>query len=85
MIRNIENKEQECVSFLKDTPNKRRVLSTVEAKIPFTESSRMIYSPYDQDARMGAEWETEWQGYKVHLTETVDPDGPQPITSAGRY
>jgi len=34
---------------------------------------------------MGAEWETEWQGYKVHLTETVDPDGPQPITSAGRY
>ena len=39
----------------------------------------------DQDARMGAEWETEWQGYKVHLTETVDPDGPQPITSAGRY
>jgi len=41
---------------------------------------RMIYSPYDQDARMGAKWDTEWQGYKVHLTETVSPDGPQLIT-----
>jgi hypothetical protein len=40
----------------------------------------MIYSPYDQDARMGAKWETEWQGYKVHLTETVSPDGPQLTT-----
>jgi hypothetical protein len=28
---------------------------------------------------MGAKWETEWQGYKVHLTETVSPDGPQLI------
>ena len=40
----------------------------------------MIYSPYDLDARLGAKRETEWQGYKVHLTETVDPDGPQLIT-----
>jgi transposase len=40
----------------------------------------MIYSPYDPDARLGVKRETEWQGYKVHLTESVDPDGPQLIT-----
>jgi transposase len=40
----------------------------------------MRYSPYDLDARLGAKRETEWQGYKVHLTETVTPDGPHLIT-----
>jgi len=40
----------------------------------------MIYSPYDPDARLGVKRETAWQGYRVHLTETVDPDGPQLIT-----
>lgn len=40
----------------------------------------MIYSPYDTDARLSRKRETEWQGYKVHLTETVAGDGPQLIT-----
>jgi transposase len=40
----------------------------------------MIYSPYDTDARLAAKREQEWQGYKVHLTETVEEDGPQLIT-----
>jgi transposase len=40
----------------------------------------MIYSPYDLDARRGVKRETDWQGYKVHLTESVLPDGPQLIT-----
>lgn len=39
-------------------------------------------SPYDLDARPGVKRETAWQGYKVHLTETVDPEGPQLITDA---
>ena len=43
-------------------------------------SREMIYSPYDLDARLGAKRETEWQGYKVHLTETSDPDAPRLIT-----
>jgi transposase len=43
-------------------------------------SRGMIYSPYDLDARLAAKRDTEWQGYKVHLTETVDPDAPQLIT-----
>jgi transposase len=40
----------------------------------------MIYSPYDTDARLSKKRETEWQGYKVHLTETVEADGPQLVT-----
>jgi transposase len=40
----------------------------------------MIYSPYDPDARLGVKGEAEWQGYKVHLTETIEPDGLQLIT-----
>ena len=43
-------------------------------------SKQMIYSPYDMEARLAAKRETAWQGYKVHLTETVDPEGPQLIT-----
>jgi transposase len=43
-------------------------------------SRAMIYSPYDLDARLGVKRETAWQGYKVHLTETIDPEGPQLIT-----
>jgi transposase len=43
-------------------------------------SREMIYSPYDLEARLGVKRETEWHGYKVHLTESVVPDGPQLIT-----
>src|SRR5436305_2373118 len=43
-------------------------------------ASRMIYSPYDVEARYGKKRETEWKGYKVHLTECCDPDLPLVIT-----
>lgn len=43
-------------------------------------SRAMIYSPYDLEARLGAKRETEWQGYKVHLTETITTEGPHLIT-----
>ncbi len=33
-------------------------------------------SPDDPDARYGKKRETTWIGYKVHLTETCDPDTP---------
>lgn len=36
----------------------------------------MQNSPYDPDARYGKKRETTWVGYKVHLTETCDPDAP---------
>ncbi len=41
----------------------------------------LIPSPYDPEARYGTKRETHWVGYKVHVTETCDPDTPQLITN----
>ena len=40
----------------------------------------LISSPYDPDARYGKKRDTEWTGYKVHLTATCDDDTPNVIT-----
>jgi len=39
-----------------------------------------LASPYDLDARYGVKRGSGWTGYKVHLTETCDPDKPRVIT-----
>jgi transposase len=39
----------------------------------------LIGSPYDVDARLSTKRDTTWNGYKVHLTETCDADGPNLI------
>jgi transposase len=39
-----------------------------------------IGSPYDPDARYSKKRSTSWVGYKVHLTQTCDPDRPHLIT-----
>ena len=43
-------------------------------------ASLLISSPYDVEARYSKKRETEWTGYKVHLTETCDDDTPNLIT-----
>ena len=43
-------------------------------------SAVRIASPYDLEARYSRKRETQWVGYKVHLTETCDPDYPHLIT-----
>ncbi len=40
----------------------------------------LISSPYDPDAQYSKKRDTEWTGYKVHLTETCDEDTPNLIT-----
>jgi transposase len=40
----------------------------------------MIASPYDVQTRYSQKRATEWTGYKMHLTETCGPGGPQVIT-----
>lgn len=40
-----------------------------------------IVSPYDADARFATKRTTHWKGYKVHLTETCEPDLPLLITN----
>jgi len=41
---------------------------------------RIIHSPYDTEARFSIKRQTEWFGYKVHLTETCEEDQPNLIT-----
>lgn len=47
-------------------------------------ASLLIVSPYDREARLGVKRDTEWTGYKVHLTETCDNDLPHLITNVER-
>jgi transposase len=39
-----------------------------------------ITSPYDLEARYCSKRDTHWVGYKLHLTETCDPEQPDLIT-----
>ena len=43
--------------------------------------AELICSPYDPDARYSTKRNLEWVGYKVHLTETCDPDLPHLLTN----
>ena len=38
-------------------------------------------SPYDAEAKCGKKRSMNWQGYKVHLTETCGQESPHPITN----
>src|SRR6266568_5397843 len=39
-------------------------------------SALLITSPYDVEARYSRKKSTTWTGYKVHFTETCEPDEP---------
>jgi transposase len=43
-------------------------------------ASQRMASPYDTEARYSMKGSTEWVGYKLHVTETCDPDAPHLIT-----
>jgi transposase len=43
-------------------------------------TAEQIASPYDPDARWTTKQSVAWVGYKVHLTESCDPDAPRLIT-----
>jgi transposase len=42
--------------------------------------SERVESPYDADARFGIKRNTEWSGYKVHVSETCEDDLPDLLT-----
>jgi transposase len=44
-------------------------------------AAEQISSPYDPEARYSKKREISWVGYKVHLTETCDPEVPNVITN----
>src|SRR5947209_9304846 len=41
---------------------------------PLVCNEERVVSPYDQEARQSRKRETEWLGYKVHLTETCEEE-----------
>jgi transposase len=41
----------------------------------------LIASPYDPEARYSTKRSSAWVGYKVHITETCDPEHPHLITN----
>jgi transposase len=43
-------------------------------------ASQFISSPYDPEAHLALKQSTAWVGYKVHLTETCEPESPNLIT-----
>ena len=43
-------------------------------------AARLIQSPYDLETHYSTKRETEWVGYKVHVTETCEPDTVHLIT-----
>jgi hypothetical protein len=46
----------------------------------FPTSGKMIASPDDLDARYSSKYGVGWTGYKLHVTETCDPEEPRLIT-----
>ncbi|MEU7429058.1 IS1182 family transposase [Streptomyces sp. NPDC040750] len=43
-------------------------------------AGQRLVSPYDSVARAGSKRDTDWSGWKVHITETCEPDQPNLIT-----
>jgi transposase len=44
-------------------------------------AGQYINTPYDPDARFATKRTTTWTGYKLHVTETCEPDAPNLITN----
>jgi transposase len=43
---------------------------------PLVPNAERVVSPYETDARESRKRDTEWLGYKVHLTETCSEEEP---------
>jgi transposase len=76
------------VTVLRQVWERHFVRSAVEAGAPLTwraeadlpRAAEAIESPYDPEARYSTKRDLAWTGYKVHVTETCDPDLPRLIT-----
>ncbi len=44
-------------------------------------ASQLLHTRYDADARYGTKGDIHWVGYKVHVTESCEPDSPHLITN----
>jgi transposase len=62
-----------------DEAGDRRARGQWRAKDDLPPAAQVQNSPYDPDARYGKKRETSWVGYKLHLSETCEPDAPHLI------
>src|SRR3984957_12935314 len=51
------------------------------SKVEMPAPASQVSSPYDSAARYSTKRDLSWVGYKVHLTETCDPEMPHIITN----
>ena len=51
------------------------------SKVEMPAPASQVSSPYDSAARYSTKRDISWVGYKVHLTETCDPEMPHIITN----
>ena len=58
------------------------VVSWRDEKLGQAPRERRLDTPYDLDVRYAKKGTTEWDGYKVHMTETCDPPGDEPTLHA---
>jgi transposase len=65
--------------LLEESADELRVLWRAMDNIP--RAGIAIASPYDTEARRGCKGQTEWVGFKVHLTETCETATPNLITN----
>ncbi|MBZ9716170.1 IS1182 family transposase [Deinococcus multiflagellatus] len=91
----LEQLDQEKAAHLRELPAvqtlrliwSQQFLCDVEGKalrwVAWTDAiaaSERPASPYDPDTRWATKGETKWHGYRVHLSETCEPDQPELIT-----
>lgn len=65
--------------FLEESADELQVFWRATDNIP--RAGVAIASPYDTEARHGCKGQTEWIGFKVHLTETCETATPNLITN----
>jgi transposase len=63
--------------FYVDAEQRLQVRGQAEGQPP---AAQLICSPYEIEARFSRKRQTQWTGYKVHLTESCDADAPHLIT-----
>lgn len=79
-VRDLEEVETLRVVWLQNFFHQRGKVEPREQK-DLPPSSVHIDSPYDVEARVATKRETRWVGYKTHVTESCDEEGPHVITN----
>jgi len=74
--------QERALPWLRELPAVQILWQVWLQNYTWTENDQLRWrTAYDPDARFSQKRSTDWVGYKVHLTETCDPDLPRLITN----